>query len=182
MKLFLCLGNIGEKYEKTRHNVGFLLADFLQKKWGFSSFREEKKFFGALSEGEKRGEKILLVKPNTFMNRSGQCAQAVAHFYKIPLEDILLLFDDKDQDFENIRFREKGSSGGHNGLKDIFQKLGTEEIPRIKMGVANEKMPHFQSTADFVLSNFSKEEQNSLASDVFPRVEEKINVFLSQER
>ncbi|MEI7511643.1 MAG: aminoacyl-tRNA hydrolase [Candidatus Peregrinibacteria bacterium] len=200
MRLLVFLGNPGKKYEHTRHNAGFLLGDFLQKKWGFSTWKEEKKFFGQVCEGyitgghdpmlggvrgrvtaghdpllrEKGNEKILFLKPQTFMNLSGQSVQAIASFYKITPEEILILVDDKDLPFGTLRYREKGSSGGHNGLKDIFRALGTEDIARIKIGVFSSIKERFENTADFVLAPFLESEQNALETEIFPEVEKKM--------
>lgn len=194
MKLFCFLGNIGKKYEKTRHNAGFLLGDFLRKKISGSEWRNEKKFFGEISIVETRcivslenNEKIIFLKPSTFMNLSGKSLLAVMQFYKISPKDICIFYDDKDLAFEKIRYRKKGSAGGHNGIKDIIRTLGTQEFDRIKIGVDNEKrqgelrskrgcpgVEIFKNTADFVLANFSGDELITLESEVFPEVEEKI--------
>lgn len=176
MKLLVFLGNSGEKYEKTRHNAGFLAGDFLQKKWDFPIFSSDKKFFGKLT---RKGD-LLFLKPETFMNLSGKSVRAVADFYKISPENILLIFDDKDLPLGEIRFREKGSSGGHNGLKDIFRMFSSEEFARVKIGVSNEKMSFFENTADFVLSHFSAEEQEILGKTIFPIVAEKIKIWTEQ--
>ena len=179
MKLFCFLGNIGTKYEKTRHNAGFLFGDWLQKKWGGNEWKHEKKFFGEISTVEtlhatSLQEKIIFLKPSTFMNLSGKSLLAVMNFYKISSDDICIFYDDKDLQFEKIRFRKKGSAGGHNGIKDIIRVLGTQEFDRIKIGVDNEKRKFFDNTADFVLANFTKEEQKILQEKIFEEVEEKI--------
>ncbi|MCD5382835.1 aminoacyl-tRNA hydrolase, partial [Candidatus Gracilibacteria bacterium] len=113
MKILVGLGNPGKKYENTRHNVGFSFLDFFAKKNNFGDFKDEKKFFGEISEGNIGGEKVILLKPQTFMNLSGKSVQAILNFYKIDFEDFFVIYDDKDLDFGKIRFREKGSSGGH---------------------------------------------------------------------
>ena len=176
MRLFVFLGNPGKKYEKTRHNAGFLAADFLRQKFDFPEFQNEKKFFGEISKSGKN----LFLKPKTFMNLSGKSARAVADFFKISPENIFLIFDDKDLKFGEIRFREKGSSGGHNGLKNIFEVFGTPNFPRIKIGISNEKRPFFADTADFVLSRFSAAELSDLEKKIFPKVAEKISNFLEK--
>jgi len=179
MKLLIFLGNPGKKYEKNRHNAGWMCADFLQKKWGFPAFSEDKKFFGDVSSGSKNGEKIVFLKPTTFMNLSGKSALAVAQFYKIPVEDVLVIFDDKDQEFGNIRFREKGSDGGHNGIKDILRVFGTEDVNRIKIGVDSAlRTDHDISTSDFVLANFTEDEYSALHQDLFSVVEEKVEEWI----
>lgn len=183
MKLFCFLGNIGKKYEKTRHNAGFLLADFLQKNWNGSEWKDEKKFFGEICEVKKAGfaeknEKVIFLKPGTLMNLSGKSLLAIIKFYKIPTEDIVVFYDDKDLDFGVIRLREKGSAGGHNGVKNIIRVLGTQEFSRIKIGVDTQMRKKFPSTADFVLANFSASEMEELHEKIFPEIEEKIKEIL----
>lgn len=176
--LFVFLGNHEKKYEHTRHNAGFLFGEYLRNKWRFSEWKSEKKFFGSLSEGVKNEKKIFLLKPETFMNLSGKSLLAVLQFFHIPAEQIFLFYDDKDLPFESFRFRERGSSGGHNGVKDIVRLMGTEKVQRWKIGVDSEKRTFFTSTADFVLSRFSNEELKKLEEKIFPQllqyVEEKI--------
>lgn len=161
MKLIFGLGNPGKKYEKTRHNVGFLFLDYLAEKFGFLVSKTESKFKAEISEGLFNGEKTLLIKPLTFMNLSGEAVQKIQNFYKVDKEDVVIVYDDKDMDFGKIRFREEGSSGGHNGIKSIISVLG-KEFKRIKIGVANDDLPKYRDTADFVLGNFKKEEQGEL--------------------
>ncbi len=166
MKLFCFLGNIGKEYEKTRHNVGFLFGDFLQNEWSASDWKMEKKFFGEVAEARHeisgKREKILFLKPHTFMNLSGKSLLSVMQFYKISPEDITVFYDDKDLDFEVLRFRAKGSAGGHNGIKDIIRVLGTQEFDRWKIGVDSTLRQKMGNTADFVLGKFSSSEQEQL--------------------
>lgn len=171
MKLFCFLGNIGKEYEKTRHNAGWLCAEFLATQFGFDSAHEEKKFFCFLQKGNINGNSCLFIKPTTYMNLSGKALLAVSQFYKIEPQDIVLVYDDTDMDFGKIRFRAEGSSGGHNGVKDCIRVLGTENIARIKIGIKTESRSKFASTADFVLSNFSSEELLDLQKNIFPAVE-----------
>lgn len=175
MKVIFGLGNPGNKYETTRHNVGFLFVDYLAHKFGFTPYKNESKFKALLSEGVLNGEKVLVVKPQTFMNLSGQTVQSILNFYKIPKENFIIVYDDKDMEFEKIRFRKTGSSGGHNGLKSIITTFGTE-FKRIKIGVANDLIKKFD-TADFVLNNFKKEEMEKLPF-VFEEVIEMLNAKL----
>lgn len=175
MKLLIFLGNPGKKYEKTRHNAGWIVADIFRDTQNLSPFTLEKKFFGEISTGIIAGEKAILLKPDTFMNLSGKALLAVAQFYKISPEDVLLIYDDKDQELGKVRFREKGSAGGHNGVKDCIRVFGSENIARIKIGVDTPiRTEHNMNTADFVLSNFSKEELKNLKKDIYEEVEEKI--------
>lgn len=161
MLLVVGLGNIGKKYENTRHNIGFLAIDLLVKKYGFSEWKSEKKFKGQIATGQIGDEKVVFLKPDTYMNLSGQAVGALASFYKIKPQDVWALFDDIDLPFGQVRFREKGGSGGHNGLKSLFQGLGSQEFKRIKFGVSNEMRGRIP-TDKFVLGKFTPEEQKEL--------------------
>ncbi len=172
MKLIVGLGNFGEKYNKTRHNLGFMVVNFLAKN---SAWKHEKKFFGQISTGEIAGEKTIFLKPETYMNLSGKAVLAVAQFYKIPVKKIYVFSDDLDFPFGKFRWREKGSAGGHNGLKDIISVLGTQEFSRMKFGISNEmreKMP----TESFVLTKFSQEELDQIPQII----EQAIKEFLTK--
>lgn len=170
MKLIVGLGNYGLKYEKTRHNFGFMVVENLAKN---SKWKYEKKFFGQISTGEISGEKVVFLKPETYMNLSGKSVLAVAQFYKIPVKKIIVFSDDLDLPFGKFRWREKGGAGGHNGLKDIISVLGTSEFPRLKFGISNE-FPERMPTENFVLTKFSIEEQKEI-----PRIiEQGIKEFL----
>lgn len=131
--LVVGLGNPGLQYEKTRHNSGFLAADILAKNIG-ADFSKNK-FDAVYGEGSFEGKKIIVAKPQTYMNLSGKAVVALSGFYKIPTEKIIIISDDISLPVGNIRIRRKGSAGGHNGLKDIIELMGTEEIARIKIGV-----------------------------------------------
>lgn len=172
MKIIIWLGNPGPQYQQTRHNVGFLCVDFLQKFWNFNDFSDSK-FSGVLSEWNISGEKIFLFKPITFMNLSGNAVAQIMNFYKIPKENILVISDDIDMEFGKIRLREKGSHGGQNGLRDIIAKIGTDEFSRLKIWIGrHEKM----SVADWVLSKFQKEEleilEEKFASEILAKIED----------
>lgn len=157
--LVVGLGNPGLQYEKTRHNVGFMSADLLMKKEG-GEFTKHKmdSHFGECEIGKKR---ILVMKPQTFMNNSGTAVSAVSKFYKIPIDQIIIISDDISLDVGKIRIRRKGSHGGHNGLKDIFQLLGTDNIMRIKIGVGAKPHPDYD-LADWVLGKFPEEDEENL--------------------
>ena len=157
--LVVGLGNPGIQYEKTRHNVGFMSADLLMKKEG-GEFTKHKidSHYGECEIGKKR---ILVMKPRTFMNNSGTAVSAVSKFYKIPLDKIIIISDDISLDVGKIRIRRKGSHGGHNGLKDIFQLLGTDDIMRVKIGVGAKPHPDYD-LADWVLGKFPKEDEENL--------------------
>lgn len=155
MNLIVGLGNPGPEYNFTRHNFGFLTLDFYAK---INNLNWEKPKFGAL--WLKSGDNIF-IKPQNFYNNSGEAVQAFAHFYKIPAENILVICDDLNLDFGQIRFREKGSSGGSNGLKSIISHLGTENFPRLRLGTNNPLRPQI-GDIDFVLGHFTAAEKNQL--------------------
>lgn len=174
MKLIVWLGNPGKEYASTRHNVGFLFAEFLRNAWNFEDWKDSK-FKGVISEGTLRWEKVILLRPMTFMNLSWESVGALINFYKIPLLDLLVLSDDIDMDFGKIRLRDKGSSGGQNGLKSITAHLGTDGFSRLKIGIGRDDR---YSVADWVLSKFSEEEKKNLEDDMFPDARESIEKWL----
>ena len=156
MKLVVGLGNPGDKYAKTRHNIGFEVIDKLQK--DLNIIGEKDKFQGLLSEKNIDGEKVLFLKPQTFMNLSGNSIAAVINFYKIDAKnDMIVIYDDMDLPVGKLRVKEKGSSGGHNGIKSIISHLG-DEFLRIKCGIGKSK----DDTIDFVLGQFDKSEQETV--------------------
>lgn len=148
------LGNPGAKYEMTRHNAGFLAIDMLAMKQNKEIKRL--KFHALTCDAEIEGKKCLLMKPQTFMNNSGEAIGEAAKFYKIPPQNIIVLSDDISLDVGKIRIRRKGSAGGHNGLKSIIAHLGSEDFPHVKIGVG--KKPNaYMDLADWVLGRFPKE-------------------------
>ena len=153
--LIVGLGNPGPKYEYTRHNVGFLVLDELAGRWGIKL--KKLKFQSLYGEG---GGKVLL-KPQTFMNLSGQAVRAALEFYKLPPERLIVIYDDVSLPPGKLRLRETGSAGGHNGMKDILYHLRTDAFPRIKIGVGAKPHPDMD-LADWVLSGFSKEEAGAM--------------------
>lgn len=155
------LGNPGKKYADTRHNLGFLAADYLHTEWGGSEWRLEKKFQAEISETSYRGRKITLVKPQTFMNESGQSIQALLNFYKVTPEELIVLHDEVDIPFGRIKTTLSSRAAGHNGVKDIIDILGTQDFRRLRLGVGKSMNPHV-SVSDHVLHNFSDEEQKAL--------------------
>lgn len=161
MKLIIGLGNIGKKYQKNRHNIGFLTIDKLAKKLG-ASFSINSKLMCEIAKAKLNDQQILLAKPTTMMNLSGQAVAKLASYYKISTKDIWIISDDFHLSYGVIRTRIGGSSGGHNGLKSIIENIG-ENFVRIRMGVKN---PQFDLTnsADFVLKNFSVAELKALDS------------------
>jgi PTH1 family peptidyl-tRNA hydrolase len=158
MKLIIGLGNPGAKYEGTRHNVGFTCLDRIAE---YNNVVFKQKFNGYSCEFASDGEKIILLKPDTFMNNSGEAVTKYLSFYKCNIEDVLVIYDDLDLDFGKIRIKGKSSSGGHNGIKSIINHLKTEEFLKVKIGINNE---YKKDVKNFVLSNFSKEEKGELVN------------------
>jgi len=166
MKIILGLGNPGKKYEKTRHNFGFMALDFLRAELKkFSRWSKKNNFAALLAEGEIAGEKILLAKPQTFMNRSGQTAKAIAGFYQIDLADILVVHDDIDLPLGVLRLSKNASAAGHKGVRSIIEALGDKNFVRVRLGIhpigQTLACANFKKTASiekFVLKNFSRSE------------------------
>ena len=154
------LGNIGKQYELTRHNAGFLAIDYIAEKYGAKIDRV--KFHATVGEATIGGERVLLMKPTTLMNNSGIAVGEAAAFYKIPLEDIIVLHDDISLDVGKLRIRRKGSDGGQKGMRDIIELFGSDNISRIKIGVGAKPHPDY-NLADWVLSKFTKEELETLS-------------------
>ena len=155
MLIIAGLGNPGKEYENTRHNAGFMVMDALAEKIGADI--SEKKHKALCGKGVIGGEKVILMKPQTYMNASGIAIEAAAHFYKIPPERVLVLFDDISLPIGKLRIRKNGSAGGHNGLKSIISCLGSDQFPRVKIGVGAKPHPDYD-LADWVLSTVSKTE------------------------
>lgn len=155
MYIIVGLGNPGKEYAHTRHNVGFETIDILADRMGIEV--EEKKHKGLCGKGILAGQKVILLKPQTYMNLSGDSVGEMAQFYKIPPENIIVINDDISLDVGRIRVRPKGSAGGHNGLKSIIYRLNSDTFPRVKMGVGAPKHEDYD-LADFVLGRFTKEE------------------------
>ncbi len=158
MKLIVGLGNIGTKYTFTRHNAGFMLIDSIVLNAGLE-LRENSRLKCFMTKFYKNEEEFMLIKPTTFMNLSGEAVRAVSDYYKIKIEDILIVFDDISLELGKIRFRPNGSDGGHNGIKSIIQHMGTKDIARLKIGIGPQ--PNIPSEV-YVLQNFSKEELEKL--------------------
>ena len=155
MYIIVGLGNPGKEYAHTRHNVGFETIDILADRMGIEV--EEKKHKGLCGKGILAGQKVILLKPQTYMNLSGDSVGEMAQFYKIPPENIIVINDDISLDVGRIRVRPKGSAGGHNGLKSIIYRLNSDTFPRVKMGVGAPKHEDYD-LADFVLGRFTKDE------------------------
>lgn len=158
MKLIVGLGNIGREYANTRHNIGFMVVDELAKRLGLSFNKEDRH---AMYTEFRNPEKIIIIKPTTYMNLSGVAVGEYANFYHIDPEDIAVISDDMDLPVGHIRIRKKGSAGGHNGLKSIMQHLGTEDFPRFKIGIGHPDRNN-KAVVDHVLHPFQGEDKTAI--------------------
>lgn len=160
MYIIVGLGNPKREYDNTRHNIGFETIDAIAQKAGISVV--ERKHKALIGKGYVEGQKVILAKPQTFMNLSGESVRELVDYYKIDeKEELLIISDDISLEVGQIRIRAKGSAGGHNGLKNIIQHLGHDEFARMKMGVGEK--PRHMDLADYVLGHFSKEEKEKMA-------------------
>ena len=158
--LIVGLGNPGREYEKTRHNAGFRAMDILAQKLGCQP--DKLKYQGLYCQATYQGKKLLLLKPQTFMNLSGRSVAPLAAFFKVPAKNIIVMFDDISLPPGRLRIRADGSAGGHNGIKSIIAELGNQDFPRVKIGVGAKPHPE-QDLADWVLSTFSAQEEKALS-------------------
>ena len=168
------LGNPGSKYQNTRHNIGFETLDYIADKNNVSVTKA--KFSALYGVWEQDGHKIMLLKPQTFMNLSGEAVKQAASFYKVPAENIIVIFDDVSLDVGKMRIREKGSAGGHNGIKSIISHMG-QEFPRIKMGVGQKPHPDYD-LADWVLGKF-KDGDKKLLADRFEDAHKAVKLMVT---
>ena len=174
--LLVCLGNPGDKYESTRHNVGYMVADEVAE-------RQKKpiqrlKFKALTNIFTISGEKVLVMKPITYMNLSGEAVRQAADFYKVPPDHVLVVSDDTALPVGKLRIRVKGSAGGHNGLKNIIQHLGTDQFPRLRVGVGEKPHPDYDM-ADWVLSKFAGEDKKAIDTSV-KRAADAIECILAE--
>ena len=195
MKLIIGLGNPGDKYQKTRHNAGFMFVDKLAQNPEISPVGESlvfslnKKLKSRIADTVKRGEKIILVKPETFMNVSGIAVSGVIAYYKAEINDIVIVYDDIDLQLGEARFRDKGSSAGHKGVQNIIDQLGTSEFARIRIGIRgelfnSEDIPspaNSIDTSSYVLENFSDREMPILHKVISKSSEKLIEYFGKKE-
>ena len=157
MHIIVGLGNPGKKYERTRHNMGFMVLDLLADKYGIKVDRL--KFKALTGEGQIEGKKVLLVKPQTYMNLSGESVRDVMNFYKIPPEDLIVIYDDIDIPEGTLRIRPKGSAGTHNGMRNIIYLLGEDGFPRIRVGIGGERK---SDLVDYVIGRVTEKEADAL--------------------
>ena len=170
MKLIVGLGNPGKEYENTRHNMGFMAIDFYAQK---NNLDFKKKFNGLYSETTINGEKIILLKPQTYMNLSGNCIIEFVNYFKIDLDDVLIIYDDKDFDLGTFKIKKNGSSGGHNGMNNIISHFKTQNIKRIRMGISKNDIP----LIDYVLQKMGKNEMDKI-NGIFPIISDVIEDFV----
>lgn len=168
MKLIVGLGNPKKDYGETRHNVGFIITDFLQSAFNLENFKYQNNYDAWISQGVFEGKKFILAEPDTFMNESGKAVQAIMSFYKIAPEDLIVIHDDLDIEIGNYKISKNASSAGHNGVADIMEKIGTQDFTRVRIGVEtaggrqNRQIPG----EDFVLQKFTEEEKIKLKEKV----------------
>jgi len=174
VKIIVGLGNPGKKYEQTRHNAGFWVIDELARRMSVSL--NSKKFHSIIAEGHYLDEKVILVKPQTFMNLSGTAVQTIVRYWPIDLSDLLVIYDDLDLEPYRIRMRAEGSSGGHKGMQSIINQLQSQAFPRLKIGIGRPEGP--MSVPDYVLAKISDEEMRTY-QDVVARCADAVEVWIS---
>jgi peptidyl-tRNA hydrolase, PTH1 family len=178
-QLIVGLGNPGSKYDQTRHNIGFAAVDVLARTWQIG-LAENRKFQGIFGEGRAVTDKVRLLKPTTFMNLSGQSIRAVMDWYKLPAESVLVIYDDMDLPLGKMRLRQSGSAGGHNGVKSAIAHLGTQNFPRLRIGIGSAKDYHpDKEVISHVLGRFSASEEK-LLPEVFNLVVGAVEMGLKQ--
>ncbi|HEO2611043.1 TPA: aminoacyl-tRNA hydrolase [Streptococcus agalactiae] len=174
VKMIVGLGNLGSKYNDTKHNIGFMAVDRIVKKLDVN-FTEDKNFKAEIGSDFINGEKIYFIKPTTFMNNSGIAVKALLTYYNISIKDMIIIYDDLDMEVGKIRFRQKGSAGGHNGIKSIIAHLGTQEFDRIKVGIGR---PNGRMTViNHVLGKFDKNDE-IMISNTLDKVDNAVNYYL----
>jgi len=176
LKLIVGLGNIGRRYQFTRHNIGFMVMDRIAKKH-YLRFSRSLINEAYIANKELFGEEVLLVKPTTFMNRSGKSVKKIIGRYRIDIKDLLVVYDDADLPLGALRYRPKGSSGGHQGMESIIESLGSEEIKRLRIGIGRPK--DNQPLEDYVLTSFAEEEK-PIVENALSRAEQCCYDWLSE--
>jgi len=161
LEIVVGLGNPGSKYEFTRHNIGFRIVDSLARDMG-TEFKKVKSYYSLISRGTINNHKVMLVKPQTFMNLSGRAVSRVVSYYKISLQDLLIVYDDLNLESGQVRIRKKGSAGGHKGIESIMQYLNSEDIPRLRIGISNPSVNFNFDCVSYVLSNFNNDEKDKI--------------------
>lgn len=188
MKLIVGLGNPGPKYSLTRHNIGFMVVDVLAEASG-TSINWKSEFKGQTTKITIGRTPVLLCKPQTFMNLSGEAVQPLVHMYKIPLEDVLVIHDEIDIPFGEVRFQSKRGAGGHNGIKSLHQMLGSDAYCRLRVGVGRppvfvndegQKTGAVMEVHKYVLQNFNQDEQNALREDLFSLYVDAVDTWVAE--
>ncbi|WP_413627633.1 aminoacyl-tRNA hydrolase [Fructilactobacillus vespulae] len=174
MKMIVGLGNIGKQYEETRHNTGFMVVEKFAESHGIEL--SQHKDNALVGSGMIDGEKVLIVEPTTYMNESGRAVGPLMKFYKLDLEDLVVVYDDMDLHVGRIRLRNHGSAGGHNGIKSLIAHLGTDKFNRVKVGTDH---PKKQSVVDYVLGRFSLEQQGPL-NEAIDKSIKALDAFLTE--
>lgn len=174
VKMIVGLGNPGSKYAETKHNVGFMVVDKIAKE-NDVTFTEDKIFKAEVGSVFLNGEKVYFVKPTTFMNNSGQAVKALLTYFNIDISDLLVIYDDLDMEVGKIRFRQKGSAGGHNGIKSIIGHIGTQEFDRVKVGIG--RPPQKMSVINHVMSGF-KGDDAIVMEQTIDKVDSAVNFYL----
>ena len=178
MKLICTLGNVGKEYTYTRHNMGFMLADYISQKYN-EEFRLEAKLYSYILKTNILNEEVMVIKPTTFMNNSGQALRSVMNFYKIRKKDLLVVYDDISLDLGYVRFRAKGSAGGHNGIKSVIKWLSNkEDFDRLKLGIGPQ--PPYMPSEKFVLNKFSTQELE-IVKDVIEKSYEALELWIESD-
>ena len=175
IQLIVGLGNIGQEYAQTRHNAGWWMLDELAATWG-ASFREDKKYYAEVAKANTPQGEVWLMKPSTYMNKSGQAVGALANFFKIPVSDLLVLHDELDIPTGHMRLKKGGGNGGHNGLKDIQAKMGSADFWRVRLGIGHPGDRNLVS--GFVLNKPSRDDREAI-DDAIWRTRCEINDILS---
>lgn len=180
MKLIVGLGNPGKQYEKTRHNIGFMVLDALHPKLPATDLSEwslSKKFNAIIAGGTVHSEKIILAKPMTYMNHSGQAVGLIGHYYKIPPRDVIVIHDEKDLPLGELKMQTGRGDAGHNGVKSIIDHIGKEELTRIRVGVAAKNERKMRDTAKFVLGRFGLLEKKLLTETIDRTADEVLKLI-----
>lgn len=175
-KLIFSQGNLGPEYTHSRHNIGFLALDCFKEQHNLPDFHTKTKFQAEVSESSLTGEKVVLAKPTTFYNLTGQSARAIVDFYKISPQNILVIHDELSLDFGTLRVRPSGSDAGNKGIRSLNQHLGPDYW-RLRVGIHNE-LASTLDVPDFVLAKFTKKEQETLQKSIVPKINQVINDFL----
>lgn len=177
VKMIVGLGNPGEKYHETKHNIGFMVLDQWAKQENVTF--NKSKHQGLYTEFFVGGEKVILVKPQTFMNLSGQCVKPLMDYFKIDIDDVVIIYDDMDLPIGKIRLRQKGSAGGHNGIKSLIQHFGTQTFNRVKVGVG--RPLEFETVVQHVLSKFLSVYREDVNRSIDQTIE-AMNAFVKETR